>query len=96
MGSKSLGSRRSFPASSLPHRLVTEARRALRGDEKNEQAVFLGCGRDLVSVERGLFCLGLAFVSKFPLHIAIMEWLFLVVASIYIARGIAIGVAQRI
>jgi hypothetical protein len=68
----------------------------LKDGKAGEQAVFLGWGRDIVCIERGLFCLGLAFISKYPLHIAIMEWLFFIVASVYIARGFVIGIAQRI
>ena len=78
-------------------RLISRARRvcALKSGEPSDMASFLGYGRDLVYAERGLFCLGLAFVSKFPLHIAIMEWLFFIAASIYIGVGIAIGIAKH-
>lgn len=61
----------------------------------NYMAAFLGWGRGLVYVEPELSCLGLAFVSKYPLHIAIMEWLFFIVTSVYMGIGFAIGIAQR-
>jgi hypothetical protein len=78
-------------------RLIGQARRvcALKRGEPSDMACFLGDGRDLVYAERGFFCLGLAFVSKYPLHIAIMEWLFFIAASVYIGLGIAIAIAKR-
>ena len=82
---------------SPPRRPIWQALRvcALKRGEPSDNSVFFGYGRELVYAERGLFCLGLAFVSKYPLHIAIMQWLFFIVASVYIGRGIVIRIAKH-
>jgi hypothetical protein len=45
-------------------------------------------------IERGLFCLALAFIAKNPLHIAILEWIFFIVASCYIGCAVLIGITE--
>jgi hypothetical protein len=51
--------------------------------------------RNRALIERGLFCLALAFIAKYPLHVAILEWIFLIVASCYIGyAAVLIGIAE--
>ena len=51
--------------------------------------------RKLALIERGLFCLALAFIAKYPPHIAILEWIFFIVASCYIGyAAVLIGITE--
>jgi hypothetical protein len=48
-------------------------------------------GQWAVLIERGLFCLALALVAKFILHVPILEWVMVIAAAVYIVRGIVVG-----
>lgn len=45
--------------------------------------------------EQGLFCLALAFIARYPLHVAILQWIFLTVASFYISYAAVIAILAR-
>ena len=64
---------------------IAKAVHFLAQTEDDRSVIFRTRARWSVLIERGLFCLLLAFISKYPLHIAIMQWLFLVPVIAYLA-----------
>jgi hypothetical protein len=42
--------------------------------------------------EQGIFCLALAFIARYPLHVAILQWIFLTVALFYISYAAVIAI----